>query len=175
MLVRAREEVEKGKAPGSIVQDHEVLRFGTGFVFQVMPRWGIRSWMRLMLHYSIHMDSSKMYKGLKSIYWWRNMKKEITEFISKCFTYQLVKIEHQRPVGLWKPLPFSNGSGKISRWISAQDFQRHNRNENDLGHRWSITKFAHFLTVKDAWGPERLARNFIAEIVRLHSNEEYSI
>jgi hypothetical protein len=40
-----------------------------------------------------------MYKDLKEYYWWPNMKREITEFVSNCGIYQQVKIEHQRPAG----------------------------------------------------------------------------
>ena len=31
-----------------------------------------------------------------------------------------------------------------------------------------LTKSAHFLSIRDTWGPKRLARLFIQEIVRLH-------
>ncbi|XP_073121423.1 uncharacterized protein [Henckelia pumila] len=34
-----------------------------------------------------------------------SMKKDIVEFVSECLTCQQVKIEHQRPAGLLKPLP----------------------------------------------------------------------
>ena len=45
-----------------------------------------------------------MYQDLKKLYWWNNMKKEIAEYVSKCYTCQLVNIEHKRPAGELKPL-----------------------------------------------------------------------
>ena len=33
------------------------------------------------------------------------MKNDVAEFVAKCLTFQQVKIEHQRPVGLLQPLP----------------------------------------------------------------------
>ena len=54
--------------------------------------------------FSIHPESTKLYKDLKESYWWPNMKKEIAEWISKCYTCQRVKAEHQRPSGLLQPL-----------------------------------------------------------------------
>ncbi|GKA71908.1 putative reverse transcriptase domain-containing protein [Tanacetum coccineum] len=37
--------------------------------------------------YSIHPGSDKMYQDLKKLYWWPNMKAEITTYVSKCLTY----------------------------------------------------------------------------------------
>ncbi|GKC39184.1 putative reverse transcriptase domain-containing protein [Tanacetum coccineum] len=50
--------------------------------------------------YSIHPGSNKMYQDLKQLYWWPNMKANITTYISKCLTYAKVKAEHQKPSGL---------------------------------------------------------------------------
>ncbi|GJV97639.1 putative nucleotidyltransferase, ribonuclease H [Tanacetum coccineum] len=36
--------------------------------------------------YSIHPGSDKMYPDLKKLYWWPNMKAEITTYVSKCMT-----------------------------------------------------------------------------------------
>jgi hypothetical protein len=60
--------------------------------------------------FSIHPGSTKMYRDLKHLYWWPNMKKEIAEYVSKCGICQQVK--HQRPAGPLQPLQFQNGSGR---------------------------------------------------------------
>jgi hypothetical protein len=44
--------------------------------------------------YSIHPDSTKMYKDLKTRYWWNDMKRDVTEYVALCDTYQRVKVEH---------------------------------------------------------------------------------
>ena len=49
---------------------------------------------------AMHPGSTKMYRTLKDHYWWRGMKREIAEFVSKCLTCQQIKIEHQKPAGL---------------------------------------------------------------------------
>jgi hypothetical protein len=59
--------------------------------------------------YSIDPDSTKMYKDLKTQYWWYGMKRDIAEYVSLCDTCQRVKVEHQRPAGLLQPL-------KIPEW-----------------------------------------------------------
>jgi hypothetical protein len=61
------------------------------------------------LAYSIHPSSTKMYKYLKTRYWWYGMKRDIIEYISLCDTYQRVKVEHKRPARLLQPL-------KIPEW-----------------------------------------------------------
>ncbi|GKV10897.1 hypothetical protein SLEP1_g22202 [Rubroshorea leprosula] len=54
--------------------------------------------------YTIHPGSTKMYRDLRSTFWWRNMKKEIARFVSQCLTCQKVKAEHQRIPGKLQPL-----------------------------------------------------------------------
>ena len=45
---------------------------------------------------AIHPGSTKMYRYLKSFYWWPDIKKEITEFVAKYAVSQQVKIEHHK-------------------------------------------------------------------------------
>jgi hypothetical protein len=54
--------------------------------------------------YIVHPESSKMYKDLKMTYWWNNIKRESAKYMGQCPTCQQVKAEHQRPVGMLKPL-----------------------------------------------------------------------
>jgi hypothetical protein len=44
--------------------------------------------------YLIHPGSTKMYKDLKTRYWWYGMKRDIAEYVSLCDTCQRVKAEH---------------------------------------------------------------------------------
>nr|GEV54050.1 hypothetical protein [Tanacetum cinerariifolium] len=40
--------------------------------------------------------SDKMYQDLKPLYWWLNMKADITTYVGKCLTCAKVKAEHQK-------------------------------------------------------------------------------
>ena len=60
--------------------------------------------------YAMHPGSTKMFRTLKDHYWWRGMKREIAEFVSKCLTCQQIKIEHQKSAGLLQPLSWPNKS-----------------------------------------------------------------
>ena len=55
--------------------------------------------------FTMHLGGNKMSQDLKQYYWWRGMKKDIVEFVSKCLTCQQVKAEHQVPFGLLNPIP----------------------------------------------------------------------
>ncbi|GKC76330.1 putative reverse transcriptase domain-containing protein, partial [Tanacetum coccineum] len=50
--------------------------------------------------YSVHSGSNKMYQDIKKLYWWPNMKADISIYVSKCLTCLKVKAEHQKPSGL---------------------------------------------------------------------------
>ncbi|GKB76904.1 putative reverse transcriptase domain-containing protein, partial [Tanacetum coccineum] len=47
--------------------------------------------------YSMHLGSDKMYHDLNKLYWWPNMKADITTYVSKCLACLKVKAEHQKP------------------------------------------------------------------------------
>ncbi|KAA3487788.1 integrase [Gossypium australe] len=49
---------------------------------------------------SVHPGSTKMHNDLKKLHWWSGMKRDISDFVSKCLIYQQVKVEHQVPSSL---------------------------------------------------------------------------
>ncbi|KAD4585753.1 hypothetical protein E3N88_23354 [Mikania micrantha] len=46
--------------------------------------------------YSVHPGSDKMYHDLKVLYWFPNMKADITTYVSKCLTCAKVKVEYRK-------------------------------------------------------------------------------
>ena len=110
-----------------------------------------------------------MYRDLRQYFWWNNMKKEVAEYVDKCLTYQKVKAEHQRPVGELRPL-------EISTWkwdsISMDFVMVLPLSASKKNVIWVIvdrlTKWSHFLPIKDTWGVKKVAQLYVKEIVRLH-------
>ncbi|KAK5777176.1 hypothetical protein PVK06_045143 [Gossypium arboreum] len=120
-------------------------------------------------YFSIHPGSTKMYNDLKKMYWWNGMKRDISEFVSKCLICQQVKAEHQVPSGLLQPimvpewkwdritmdfvsgLPLTPGK-KDAIWVIVD----------------RLTKSAHFIPVRTNYSLNKLAELYIKEIVRLH-------
>ncbi|KAL4020622.1 hypothetical protein IC575_019403 [Cucumis melo] len=52
--------------------------------------------------FSMHPGSTKMYQDLKRVYWWRNMKREVAEFVSRCLVCR--ELRHGGQPGLLQPL-----------------------------------------------------------------------
>ncbi|GKC65899.1 putative reverse transcriptase domain-containing protein [Tanacetum coccineum] len=119
--------------------------------------------------YSVHPRADKMYYDLRDRYWWPRMKKDIAEYVSKCLTCLKVKAEYQKPYGLlqqpkilvWKwegiainfvtKLP-KTSSGHDTIWVIVD----------------RLTKFAHFLPIREDYKMERLARLYLNDIAARH-------
>ena len=118
---------------------------------------------------SIHPGATKMYQDLKMMFWWPNMKREVSEFVYACLVYQKTKIEHQRPSGKLQPL-------EIPQWkwdnISMDFVVGLPRTPRDLDSIWVIvdklTKSAHFIPINIIFSLDKLTSLYIREIVRLH-------
>ena len=46
-------------------------------------------------YFAMHSGSTKMYQDLKTSYWWSGMKRNVSEFVTKCMVCYKVKAEHQ--------------------------------------------------------------------------------
>ena len=64
--------------------------------------------------YAMHPGSTKMYRTLKDHYWWRGMKREIEEFVSKCPTYQQLRLNIRNLQVYYNLYPSLSGNGKGS-------------------------------------------------------------
>ena len=54
--------------------------------------------------FAIHPGSTKIYQDLKMSIWWFGMKRDVSEFVTKCLVCQRVKAEHQVPSRLLQPI-----------------------------------------------------------------------
>ena len=100
---------------------------------------------------------------------WSGMKRDVSEFVTKCLVCQRVKVEHQVPLGLLQPI-------RILEWKwdrVTMDFMvglALTRRKHDLV--WVVmdrlTKSAHFLPVRIDYSLDKLTELYIKEIVRLH-------
>jgi hypothetical protein len=97
------------------------------------------------------------------------MTRDIAHYVACCDTCSRVKIEHQKPTGLLKPLQIL-----VWKWedISMDFIVGLPRTPKGNDSIWAIvdrlTKVAHFVLVKVTFGIERLANLYVEHILRLH-------
>ena len=98
------------------------------------------------------------------------MKKDITEYISKCMKCQQVsKVEHQHPTGLLQHFP-------IPEWkweVISMDFitglpMTVRQHDSIMLVADKLTKESHFISVKSTYKVDSIAKKFMKEIFRLH-------
>ncbi|GJZ94347.1 putative reverse transcriptase domain-containing protein [Tanacetum coccineum] len=138
-----------------------------------LPRFG--GLRELIMHeshkskYSIHPGSDKMYKDLKKLYWWPNMKADIATYVSKCLTCAKVKAEHQRPFGKLQQLEIP-----VWKWerITKDLISGLSRTPSEYDTIWVIadrlTKSAHFLPMKKTYSMEKLRQLYLMEVLCRH-------
>ena len=119
--------------------------------------------------YDMHPRSTKMYKTMKENYWWKGMKNDIVEFISKCLIYQQVKAEHKYPIGLLQSLSIFEWKWEHITIDFMVGLPKTQQGQNVI---WVImnrlTKSEHFLPVKTNYNLNKLAELYMNEIVRFH-------
>ena len=105
-MIKLRVEIKGGRKPEFQIRDDGVIVKGSRMC---VPKIGeLKREIMEEAHssgYSMHSGSTKMYLTLWEHYWWKRMKKEIVDFISRSLTYQQEKAEHQKPTGKIQPLP----------------------------------------------------------------------
>nr|GEW09944.1 putative reverse transcriptase domain-containing protein [Tanacetum cinerariifolium] len=119
--------------------------------------------------HSIHLGSTKMYQDLRKLYWWPNMKADITTYVGKCLTCAKVKAEHLKPSGLLK-------QPKIPKWkwenVTMDFVTGLPSTPSSYDSIWVIvdrlTKSAYFLPKKKTDSIEKLAELYLKEIVCRH-------
>ncbi|GJW62370.1 putative reverse transcriptase domain-containing protein [Tanacetum coccineum] len=119
--------------------------------------------------YSIHPGLDKMYQDLKKLYWWPKMKAKITTYVSKCLTSAKVKVEYHKPSGLLVQL-------EILQWkwenITMDFVTKLPKTATGQDTIWVIvdrlTKYAHFLPMREDDTLEKLTRQYLKEVVSRH-------
>lgn len=117
-----------------------------------------------------HPGVTKMLSNTKPLYFWKGMKREITDFVAGCLECQRVKAEHRYPASLLHP-------NEVPEWkwqIISMDFvqglpmTRNKDNNTILVVVDGLTKVAHFIPGNLIDGAPEIPHKFMKEIFRLH-------
>jgi hypothetical protein len=108
--------------------------------------------------YSIHPDSSKMYKDLKTRYWWYGMKQDVAEYLTLCDTCQITATSEDPRMEMGKiRMDFIVGLPCTqARYDSIWVIVDH------------LTKVAHFIPIKTTYSSAKLVELYMSKIVCLH-------
>ena len=61
--------------------------------------------------YTMHPGGTKMYRDLRDMYWWNNMKREIATFVAQYLVYQQVRLNIEGQQVNYNHSQYQNGSG----------------------------------------------------------------
>ena len=97
------------------------------------------------------------------------MKRDVSEFVTKCMVCQKVKVEHQVPSGLSQPIRIPEWKWDRITMDFVVGLPLIGRKHDSV---WVVVdrliKSAHFIPVRTDYSLDKLAEVYIKEIVQLH-------
>ncbi|KAH0661672.1 hypothetical protein KY284_026603 [Solanum tuberosum] len=170
ILLKLKENVQQGMIKVFELTQERVLRCQNRLCVPNVDE--LRNMIMMEAHhsrYSVHLGSTKMYHDLKEMYWWRDMKKNIAEFVGQSPNCLQVKVEHQKLRGYMQYIELPIWKWDMINMDFVTGLPRSFRKFDSI---WVIvdrlTKSTHFLAVKTTYTAEEYARLYIRDIVRLH-------
>jgi hypothetical protein len=116
-----------------------------------------------------HPGYQKTIAAIKSQYYWPGMKKEVVDFIAKCFECQKVKDEHRHPTGFLQPLPIPEWKWKVVTIDFITKLPITNKKHDSIMVVVDkITIAAHLIPVKLTHKASNIVDVYSREISRLH-------
>ncbi|KAA0058528.1 DNA/RNA polymerases superfamily protein [Cucumis melo var. makuwa] len=143
-LVEKRPLVETGKGEDFSISSDDALTFEGRLC--VPEDSAVKTKLLTEAHsspFTMHPGSTMMYQDLRSVYWWRNMKREVAEFVR--WKWESVSIDFI--TGLPRTL-----KGYTVIWVVVD----------------RLTKSAHFVPGKSTYIDSKWGQLYMTEIVRLH-------
>ena len=113
-LVSIREELESGETAEYSIGSDDILRFRGRICVPADAE--IRRQILSEGHssmFTVHPGTTKMYRNLRTHFWWSGMKRDVAKFVARCAVCHQVKAEHLRPGGYYSLWTFLRGSGKM--------------------------------------------------------------
>jgi hypothetical protein len=115
--------------------------------------------------YAGHPRYQKTVAAVKSHYFWPDMKKEISEYITRCMECQKFKAEHRHPSGLLQPLPIPEWKWEVVTMDFIIEFQGTGKKHDSIMVVVDkLAKASHFIPLKNNHKETNVADIFMREI-----------
>ncbi|KAF7811918.1 Transposon Ty3-G Gag-Pol polyprotein [Senna tora] len=115
-----------------------------------------------------HGGVTKTFKSIAELFYWRNLRKEVETFVSKCLVCQQVKPLNTKKQGLLQPIPVP-----VKPWNEVtMDFITNLPASSGFSAIMVVvdkfTKVAHFAALKSGYTASKVAARFVEVVVKLH-------
>ena len=120
------------------------------------------------IHSSTHEGYLKTLQRVRSIFYWKGMKKHVKKFIQQCDVCQRNKVENLSPVGLLQslPIPTQVWSDISMDFIDGLPISHGKTTIFVVVDR--LSKYAHFVPISHPYTAVGVAQVFFEQIFRLH-------
>jgi hypothetical protein len=120
--------------------------------------------------FSGHPGVARTADSIKRGYWWKGMKKQVAEYVSKCHECQTNKSAQHKPSGLLQPLsiperPWSNISVDFVTGLPPMGEHKYDTITVFVDR---LTKMVHYVPCVEKMPAADFAQLFIAQVFRLH-------
>ena len=122
-----------------------------------------------MKPYSGHPGYQKTLITVKIFYYWLNLKRDVVDFVARCFDCQCVKPECKNLGGLIQSIAISEWKWKVVSMEFITGLSRIVRKHDSIMFVVDkLMKVVHFILVKSIFSTTDVAQVFIRDVVRLH-------
>lgn len=115
-----------------------------------------------------HSGFLRTYKRLAATVYWRGMKKDVQEYVSRCEICQRNKYATLKPAGLLQPLPIPSAVWEDISMDFIGGLPKSQRFDTILVVVDRMTKYSHFIPLAHLYDAKVIAETFAREVVRLH-------
>lgn len=106
---------------------------------------------------------------MKKQLFWREMKRDIVDFIAKCLLYQKVKVEHRHPMGIFYPSEILTQKWQSINMDFIIGLPKTNYQRDSIFIMVDrLTKVAHFILENTTDDAMTVAKRFVKDIFHLH-------